>query len=67
MSTKRTSAAQLRAVRKYQLAHTKQYTFKLHKTYDADLVELLEGADSKSGLIKAALKAYKAQSDTVNE
>lgn len=61
MSVKRTSAAQLRAVRKYQIANIQQYNFKLHKTYDADLVELLEGANSKSALIKAALRAYKAQ------
>jgi len=63
MSEKRTSAAQLLAVARYQSKHIKQYVVKLHRTHDADLVEMLEAADSKAGMIKEALRLYKKSLD----
>lgn len=53
-----TREARLRAQKKYDEAHTRFYGLKLNEKNDAELIEVLDKAKSKQGLIKAALKYY---------
>lgn len=50
--------AQLRAIRKYDDAHTVQIKIKLNKTTDADIIAALEASGNKQGTIKAAMREY---------
>ena len=46
------------AQQKYDSLNTKRFAFKLNLKTDADVIEALETADSKQGLIKDAIRFY---------
>lgn len=52
------SEAQKRAQERYDAQNTVRVTIKLNKTTDAELIEMLENAPSKQGLIREALRAW---------
>lgn len=43
--------------------HTVMVTMKLNKNQDADIIEVLEQAESRQGYIKAAIRAYISKGD----
>ena len=49
--------AQIKATAKYDKLNTKQVILKLNKTTDKDIIERLEGVDSKIGYIKDLIRA----------
>lgn len=49
--------AHSRAVIKYAQAHLRQYVFRCHKDYDADLIGFLDSMDNRQGEIKRILRA----------
>lgn len=49
--------AQIKATAKYDKLNTKQVILKLNKTTDKDIIERLEGVDSKMGYIKDLIRA----------
>lgn len=49
---------QIANITKWQKKKTKQCTLRLNKKYDADIIEILEKADSVQGYIKKAIRAY---------
>lgn len=55
----KTSDAQKRAQARYDAQNTVRVTIKLNKTTDAELIEMLENAPSKQGLIREALRKYR--------
>lgn len=55
----KTSEAQLRAQKKYDKAHKKDYRnffLKCNKVSDADIIEYLEGVDNYAGLLKKLVR-----------
>ena len=48
--------AQLRAIAKYDAAHTVQYRLKLNKETDADIIAKLDSVDNKQGYIKELIR-----------
>lgn len=52
------SDARLRANAKYDAKNTIQYHIKLNKGTDADIIEILDAADNKQGLIKTAIREF---------
>lgn len=44
---------------RYDALHTTRLTIKLNLRTDADIIDQLDRADSKAGLIKRALRAYR--------
>lgn len=54
----KTSDAQKKAQARYDAQNAFRVTLKLNRKTDADLIELLENAPSKQGLIREALRAY---------
>lgn len=54
----KTTAAQLKAIMKYDKEHTTTVLIKLNNNTDADLMEYLEQSGNKQGTIKAALREY---------
>lgn len=57
------SEAQKRAQERYDAQNTVRVTIKLNKTTDAELIEMLEKAPSKQGLIREALRAWGKRGD----
>lgn len=57
------SEAQKRAQERFDAASTVRVSVKLNKNTDADLIRLLEKAESKQGLIKEALRAWGKNGD----
>lgn len=55
--------AQLRAIKKYQAANYKQIICKLHKEFDADIINALDQSANKQAFIKAALREYITKND----
>lgn len=55
---RKTSEAQLRAQKKYDANNTVHIGAKLNRTTDADLIEMLEKAENRQGVIKDALRAW---------
>ncbi len=51
-----TTEAQKRARNKYNKEAYKRITFSLSKKYDEDIIEYLERAENKQGVIKEALR-----------
>lgn len=54
----KTTAAQLKAIMKYDKQHTTTVLIKLNNNTDADILELLNNSGNKQGTIKAALREY---------
>lgn len=54
----KTTAAQLKAIMKYDKEHTTTILIKLNNNTDADLIEYLNASGNKQGTIKAALREY---------
>jgi hypothetical protein len=54
----KTTAAQLKAIKKYDKEHTTTILIKLNNNTDADLIEYLDQSGNKQGTIKAALREY---------
>lgn len=54
----KTTAAQLKAIKKYDKEHTTTISIKLNNNTDADLIEYLDQSGNKQGTIKAALREY---------
>lgn len=54
----KTTAAQLKAIIKYDKQHTTTVLIKLNNNTDADILELLNNSGNKQGTIKAALREY---------
>lgn len=54
----KTTAAQLKAIMKYDKEHTTTILIKLNNNTDADILELLNNSGNKQGTIKAALREY---------
>lgn len=54
----KTTAAQLKAIMKYDKEHTTTILIKLNDNTDADILELLNNSGNKQGTIKAALREY---------
>ena len=52
-----TSEAQLRAVKKYDEAHTTQFKMKLNKGTDKDILDKLSSVENKQGYIKDLIRA----------
>ena len=52
----KTSEAQIRAVRKYDEANTRQYHLKLNLKTDADIIERLKQQKSAQGYIKRLIR-----------
>lgn len=50
------SQAQYRAQKKYDQAHTKQFTMKLHLDHDSDILGWLDHQESKQGAIKVLIR-----------
>ena len=50
--------AQKRASKKYDKAHCEYVSLKLNKKYDKDIVEFLEGANNKQGLLKKVIREH---------
>ena len=50
---------------KYDAVNAKVITIKLNRKTDADILEMIENAESKQGIIKTALRAYKNDSTQV--
>lgn len=48
--------AQIRASNNYNKAHTKQFSFRLNKTTDADIIEHLDGIANKQGYVKSLIR-----------
>lgn len=46
---------------RYDAANTTRITIKLNRRTDADILAALAAAESKAGLIKKALRAYKEE------
>lgn len=46
---------------RYDAANTTRITIKLNRRTDADILAALDAAESKAGLIKKALRAYKEE------
>lgn len=57
------SEAQRRAQERYDAESTVHVSVKLNRNTDADLIRLLEKAESKQGLIKQALRAWGKNGD----
>ena len=53
---KKTSAAQLKAIAKYDAAHTVQLHLKLNTDTDSDILKQLDKVQSKQGYIKALIR-----------
>jgi hypothetical protein len=58
-----TSEAQKRAQERFDAENTVRVSVKLNRNTDADLIALLAKAESKQGLIKAALRAWGKNGD----
>jgi len=56
LSMPKTSAANLRAIKKYQQKHIVQVKINLHREKDADILEKLDQVDNKQGYIKTAIR-----------
>lgn len=54
----KTTAEQLKAIKKYDKKHTTTILIKLNNKTDADLIEYLNASGNKQGTIKAALREY---------
>ena len=54
---RKTSDAQISAVRKYNEKNTKSVMLRLNKKTDADIIQQLENAPSKMGYIKNLIRA----------
>lgn len=52
---------------RYDAANTTRITIKLNLKTDADILQQLEKADSKAGLIKSALRAYNGKERSMRE
>lgn len=52
--------AQKRAVKRYDLTHTRQFKIKLNIVTDADIIERLEAQSNVQGYIKALIRKDKA-------
>lgn len=57
-TAKKTSAAQIEAINRYNAANTTATIIRLNHKTDADLIEFLENCGNKQGTIKAALRLY---------
>lgn len=57
------SEALRKAQERYEAENTVRVTVKLNRNTDADLIALLAKAESKQGLIKAALRAWGKNGD----
>lgn len=57
------SEAQKRAQERYDAENTVRVTVKLNRNTDAELIEMLENAPSKQGLIREALRAWGKRGD----
>ena len=55
------SEAMLRAIAKYDAAHTTQIKLKLNKGTDKDILDRLAQVESKQGYIKALIRADMAK------
>lgn len=49
---------QLQSKTEWDKEHTVMVTMKLNKKQDADIIEVLEQAESRQGFIKKAIRAY---------
>ncbi len=47
---------------RYDAKSTKHYGFKLNCGTDADIIEMLDAAENKQALFKAAMRKYKKES-----
>ena len=56
------SEARIRANKKYDEAHTKQYKIKLNLNSDSDIIEKLDSLDNKTGYIKSLIRKDLASS-----
>lgn len=54
----KTTAAQLKAIMKYDKEHTTTILIKLNNNTDADLIKYLDASGNKQGTIKTALREY---------
>ena len=54
----KTTAAQLKAIMKYDKQHTTTVLIKLNNNTDADLIKYLDQSGNKQGTIKTALREY---------
>lgn len=63
----KTSKAQKDAVARYDAANTVSMSIKLNRKTDADLIEMLESADNRQGMIKEALRAWKSEHESEHE
>ena len=54
----KTSKAQVKAVERYNKANTVTICIRLNKETDKDIIEALNSANSKQGLIKDLLRDY---------
>lgn len=52
------SEARKKSQARFDAQNTKRYTLKLNKRTNAELIELLDSAESQQGLIKQALREY---------
>lgn len=48
---------------RYDAANTRRINIKLNRKTDADIIEMLEAAESKQALIKQALRQLKGKQD----
>ena len=54
---------QTKAQTEWDKKHTVMVTMKLNKNQDADIIEVLEQAESRQGYIKQAIRAYMNKED----
>lgn len=52
------SEARKKSQARFDAQNTKRYTLKLNKRTNAELIELLDSAESQQGIIKQALREY---------
>lgn len=50
------SKEQIAKITEWQKENVKQYTLRLNKKYDADILEVLEGQESVQGYIKRLIR-----------
>ena len=52
------SKSQIKAIAKYNKENVKQYSIKLNKNTDGDLINFLDSIPNKQGFIKECIKSY---------
>lgn len=62
-----TTEAERRATKKYDKAHTRQFTLKFNLKTDKDILEKLDSVENKQGYVKALIRADIDKQNHVDE